>query len=93
MTDPERRSHARPYVLADGFLRFWFRYIFPFEADLEPGLDPAVVIADEIVPTLADHLAPTVEEVAREWVRRNRIGNATRVGAWWGPPLPEFKTD
>lgn len=91
VTDPERRSHARLYVLADGFLRFWFRYVFPFEADLEAGLDPAVIVEDEITPTLSDHLAPTIEEVAREWVRRNRIGNATRVGSWWGPALGEYR--
>lgn len=91
VTDPERRSHARLYVLADGFLRFWFRYVFPFEADLEAGLDPAVILEDEIAPTLADHLAPTIEEIAREWVRRQRVGNATRVGAWWGPALDRYR--
>jgi AAA+ ATPase superfamily predicted ATPase len=91
VTDPERRSHSRLYVLADGFLRFWFRYVFPFEADLEAGLDPAVILENEIAPTLSDHLASTVEEVAREWVRRHRVGNATRVGAWWGPSLDELR--
>lgn len=91
VTDPDRRSHARLYVLADGFLRFWFRYVFPFEADLESGLDPAVILENEIVPTLSSHLAPTVEEIAREWVRRHRVGNATRVGAWWGPALDDLR--
>ena len=91
VTDPERRSHARLYVLADGFLRFWFRYVFPFEADLEAGLDPAVILENEIAPTLSSHLAPAVEEIAREWVRRHRVGNATRVGAWWGAALNEFR--
>ncbi len=91
VTDPERRSHARLYVLADGFLRFWFRYVFPFEADLEAGLDPSVILENEIAPTLADHLAPTMEEIAREWVRRQRVGDATRVGAWWGPALDRYR--
>lgn len=84
VTDPEQRSHKRQYVLNDGFLRFWFRYVFPFQSDLEAGLDPSVIIEHEIRPTLASHVAPTIEDVAREWVRRRRIGNATRVGAWWG---------
>jgi AAA+ ATPase superfamily predicted ATPase len=91
VTDPDRKSHSRLYVLADGFLRFWFRYVFPFEADLEAGLDPTVIIEQEIAPTLADHLAPTIEEIAREWVRRNRIGDATRVGPWWGPALDQYR--
>lgn len=91
VTDHERRSHGRLYALADGFLRFWFRYLFPFEADLEAGLDPAVIVENEVRPTLADHLASTIEEIARAWVRRNRVGDATRVGAWWGPALHEHR--
>ena len=40
---------------------------------------------------VGDHLASTVEEIAREWVRRCQIGNATRVGSWWGPSLDEYR--
>ncbi|MEX1172008.1 MAG: ATP-binding protein [Chloroflexota bacterium] len=91
VTDTQRVSHARLYTLSDGFLRFWFRYVFPFQADLEAGLDARVVIDDVILPTLASHLAPTMEDIARSWVRRARLGNATRVGAWWGPALNAFR--
>lgn len=91
VTDRERRTYSRLYVLSDGFLRFWFRYVFPFEADLESGLDPMVVIDAEIAPTLADHVTSSIEEIAREWVRRNRIGHATSVGAWWGPSLDSYR--
>ncbi len=91
VTDVERVSHSRLYALSDGFLRFWFRYVFPFQPDLEAGLDPRVLIESEILPTLASHLAPTIEDIAREWVRRARIANATRVGAWWGPSLNELR--
>ncbi|NJD28269.1 MAG: ATP-binding protein [Chloroflexi bacterium] len=91
VTDPDRRSRVGQYRLNDGFLRFWFRWVFPFEDDLAAGLNPAVVLDDEIRPRLADHLAPAIEDVARDWVRRNRIGAATRVGAWWGPALNELR--
>jgi hypothetical protein len=91
VTDPQRVSHSRLYALSDGFLRFWFRYVFPFQPDLEAGLDPRVVMENEILPTLASHLASTVEDIARAWVRRARIANATRVGAWWGPALNDFR--
>mgnify|MGYP001828068306 FL=1 len=64
VTDMGDRARNRYYVLADGFLRFWFRYVFPFQADLEAGLDPATVVANEVEPTLADHLAPTVEDLS-----------------------------
>lgn len=91
VTDPGRVSHSRLYTLSDGFLRFWFRYVFPFQPDLEAGLDPQVVVDGEILPTLASHLAPTIEDVACEWVRRSRIADASRVGGWWGPALNELR--
>ena len=87
VTESGIRTRSRSYLLADGFLRFWFRYVFPFQPDLEAGLDPSSIVENEIQPTLADHLAPTMEEVARAWVRRSGIGGATKVGAWWGRSL------
>lgn len=91
VTDPERAGRNRLYEISDGFLRFWFRFVFPFQADLEAGLAPATVLESEILPELSDHLAPGIEEVARDWVRRTGIGGATRVGSWWGPALDEFR--
>ena len=85
VTETDRRARGRSYVLADGFLRFWFRYVFPFQADLEAGLDPASIVASEIEPTLADHLAPAIEEVARglgQALRhRRRHENRSLVGS------------
>jgi AAA+ ATPase superfamily predicted ATPase len=91
VTDPERLGRNRLYELADGFLRFWFRFVFPFQSDLEAGLPPAAVMASEIRPELAGHIAPVTEEVARDWVRRSGLGGATRVGSWWGPALGAFR--
>jgi len=91
VTDPERAGRNRLYEISDGFLRFWFRFVFPFQADLEAGLAPATVLESEILPELADHLAPGIEEVARDWIRRTSVGGATRVGLWWGPALDEFR--
>ncbi len=91
VTESGVRTRSRSYVLADGFLRFWFRYVFPFQADLEAGLDPATIVAHEIEPTLSDHLAPAMEEIARAWVRRSGVGSATKVGAWWGRSLDSHR--
>jgi uncharacterized protein len=91
ITDPERAGRNRLYEIGDGFLRFWFRFVFPFQADLEAGLAPATLLESEILPELADHLAPGIEEVARDWIRRTGVGGATRVGSWWGPALDEFR--
>jgi AAA+ ATPase superfamily predicted ATPase len=86
-----RAGRNRLYEISDGFLRFWFRFVFPFQADLEAGLAPATVLESEILPELADHLAPAIEDVARDWVRRAGVGGATRVGSWWGPALDELR--
>lgn len=81
----------RRYALDDGFLRFWFRFVFPFQADLEAGLPPDAVLASEILPDLAGHLAPAIEEIVRAWVRRTGFAEATRVGSWWGPALDHLR--
>jgi AAA+ ATPase superfamily predicted ATPase len=91
ITDVERSGRHRRYEIDDGFLRFWFRFVFPFQADLEAGLSPEAVMRAEILPRLADHLAPTIEEVARGWVRRTGFAGVTRVGSWWGPALDEHR--
>jgi hypothetical protein len=91
VTDTSGTSRNRVYGLGDGFLRFWFRFVFPFQADLEAGLAPATVFESEIKPDLADHLSPAIEELVRDWVRRTSMEGATRVGSWWGPALDAFR--
>ncbi len=73
------------YRITDPFLRFWFRFVFPYQEDLAAGLSPQALFALEIEPELADHVAPVYEALCREWVRRNRGDRASRVGNWWGP--------
>jgi AAA+ ATPase superfamily predicted ATPase len=77
----------RRYRLGDGFLRFWFRFVFPFQEDLRTGLRPADHFDGEIAPALADHVAPVFESLCREWTRRTLGRRASRVGSWWGPAL------
>jgi AAA+ ATPase superfamily predicted ATPase len=75
------------WALTDPFLRFWFRFVFPYQADLEAGLDPADLFGSEIAPVLADHIAPIFEEACRAHARRAFGATASRVGRWWGHAL------
>jgi AAA+ ATPase superfamily predicted ATPase len=75
--------------LRDPFLRFWFRYVFPFQDDLETGLAPRDLWDTEIAPTLADHVAPEFEEHSRAWVRATQ--GVTSVAAWWGNALDPLR--
>lgn len=83
----QERNHR--YRLADDFMRFWFRFVFPFQEDLKTGLQARDLYAGEIAGSLADHVSPTFEALSREWLLRT--GHATRVGSWWGRALNEHR--
>ncbi|MGH2894644.1 MAG: ATP-binding protein [Solirubrobacteraceae bacterium] len=83
----DERNHR--WELSDGFMRFWFRFVFPYQEDLKTGLAPGVLYREEIEPQLADHVSPTFEILCRQWVLRT--GRATRIGAWWGNALNEHR--
>jgi uncharacterized protein len=86
---PGSRDHR--FRLADDFLRFWFRFVFPFQDDLSAGLRPSDHYEGEVAPVLGDHVAPVFERLCREHVRRAWGSRASRVGAWWGPALHELR--
>jgi len=83
-----RGGHWR---LADPFLRFWFRYVFPFQAGLESGLRPADLYDVEVAPTLADHVSPVFEDWCRQWLRSTHGTTATVVDAWWGNAANRYR--
>ena len=83
------RSRTSHWHLRDQFLRFWFRFVFPFQSDLESGLSPRTLWDTEIAPALSDHVGNEFEEFARSWVRSTQ--GTTRVDAWWGNALDELR--
>jgi AAA+ ATPase superfamily predicted ATPase len=85
----DERGHR--YALADDYMRFWFRFVFPFQEELKTGLSGATLYREEVAPALSDHISPTFEALCREWVLRT--GRATRVGTWWGNALNEYRRE
>lgn len=81
----EPTSRAGHWHLHDPFLRFWFRFVFPYQDDLENGLPATTLYAQEIAPALHDHIGPQFEDHARRWVRSHLP--VTTVGSWWGSAL------
>lgn len=81
------RNHR--YGLADDFMRFWFRFVFPFQEDLKTGLASVALYDEEIAHAFADHVSPTFEGLCRVWTLRT--GRATRVGSWWGNALNQHR--
>jgi AAA+ ATPase superfamily predicted ATPase len=88
-TPHDTRAHR--YRAADGFLRFWFRFVFNFQEDLRTGLRPEDHYEGEIEPVLSEHVAPVFESLSREWTRTQLGRQASRVGSWWGKALNQLR--
>jgi uncharacterized protein len=82
----EPKARSTQYECTDGFLRFWFRFVHPYQASLEAGTDSAAHVKEHVLPDLADHTAPVFEELLRRWIRQ-QFPTASQVGAWWGQAL------
>lgn len=80
-------SRAHRHRVSDGFIRFWFRFVFGHQAALQEGLSPRDLWVGEIEPHLAAFVAPAFEELCVRYVRRVYGASAPEVGAWWGPAL------
>jgi uncharacterized protein len=86
-------SRKRKYRLDDGFIRFWFRFVFPHQENLEAGLTATDLWDGVISGELTEHTAQTFEELCRVYTRRRYGAEAPNVGGWWGEAAPRFKPD
>jgi hypothetical protein len=82
------RTHRALYRLADPYLRFWFRFVFPYQSFLQLGR-AETVWEREIAPHLDEFVARTTWEeviVQHLWRRlaSDRVGARwTHLGRWW----------
>ncbi len=82
------RTQRVQYRLADPYLRFWFRYVLPYQSYLQLG-NGDELWSDEIGPNLDEFVARTAwEEVCAQslWRRQARGGLSVRfaqLGRWW----------
>ena len=77
--------------LDDQFLRFWFRFVFPFQSDLESGLVPSALFDAEIADVIAEHVSVSFEDWCLRWLRATEAGGATKFASWWGNAANEFR--
>jgi uncharacterized protein len=84
-------SRSGRWRLDDEFLRFWFRFVFPFQSDLESGLGAYALFDNEVAESVADHVAPVFESWCLEWLRSKSFGGATKFGNWWGNATDELR--
>lgn len=86
-SQPEK-SKRGIYQIDDHFLRFWFRYVHPYQGSLELGLADNV-LSQRVRPDLDHFAASAFEEAAREYIAtRAQAGKLPflpeRIGGWWG---------
>ena len=84
--NPEK-SRKGLYFISDNFIRFWFRYIYPFKGELE--LDNMQIVLDEIRKDFVQKfVAFTYEDICRnifaDLCKNGRISFApSRIGSYW----------
>jgi uncharacterized protein len=84
---------GRKFRIDDGFVRFWFRFVFPHQDALEEGLRGQDLWNGEITKFLPDHVAATFESLCVRYVRGRFGQEAPSVGPWWGPALHAERRD
>lgn len=84
------KSRSTQWKCADHFIRFWFRFIQPYQSEFEAGANALAHVENHILPQLADHTSPAFEDAVTSWMRNQHPGS-TEVGAWWGPALNRLR--
>lgn len=79
-------SRSTQWFCDDHFVRFWFRFVQPLQAEAEAGADPRRLVELAVPAHLADHTAPVAEHLVASWLR-SRSDGLSEVGAWWGPAV------
>ena len=91
--NPER-SRKGLYFISDNFIRFWFRYVYPYKGELE--LDNMQIVLDEIKKDFTQKfVAFAYEDICKDILanlcRRGAIPfTPSRIGAYW---LNDFTGD
>lgn len=85
VTAAQKKSKRSRYLIADQFLRFWFRYVEPNRSSITEA--PEIVYDSTIEADLPQHVSVTFEaiciEAAWEAIRRETMESYSSVGRWW----------
>jgi AAA+ ATPase superfamily predicted ATPase len=85
--NPERSTKGI-YALADPFLRFWFRYVFPHRSTIELGRGEELFL-NTVKPDLSNFMGSIYEQMCYEEIGREGqtlLGfQPMRIGRYWEP--------
>jgi AAA+ ATPase superfamily predicted ATPase len=83
--DPQR-SRRSLYYVGDHFFDFWFRYVYPYQSELESGR-PAIA-QGAIAETFDQYISRSFEDCIRNWLwHLHDLGKLPfdlhKLGSWW----------
>ncbi len=80
-THPEK-SKKGIYQIHDNYLRFWFRFVYPYKDQLEIGNKAYVM--NKITSNFIDsHVSYAYEDICRKQLLASPTFNLTKVGRYW----------
>lgn len=85
--NPEK-SKKGLYFIKDNFIRFWFRFVFPYRDLLEAGQEDFVLQKLE-QSFIENHVSYVYENICREmiWDMNGKDILFNRVGRWWNKDI------
>lgn len=86
-------SRVQKHQIDDGFIRFWFRFVFPNQENLQDGLAADDLWTADVSPDLADFVASAYEMLCVRYTRTVYGATAPNTGSWWGPALNKHRRD
>jgi hypothetical protein len=86
VTANPQRSRRSLYYVGDHFFNFWFRYVYPYQAELESGR-PSVA-QEEIRRTFDQYVSLPFEDCIRDWLWHLHDNDQLpfkmhSLGSWW----------
>ena len=82
VANPERSKQSF-YAITDPYLRFWFRFVLPFQDRLIDAEGARSHLRRRVMPALDEFVSsPAFEEVCQSWLSRRT--DAAKTGRWWG---------
>lgn len=80
-------SHSGLYRIKDNFFNFYFRFMFPFNTELEAG-NQELIYETEIKPYLNQFAGSSFEMICMQFLRKINLDGKypfrfTQLGRWW----------
>ena len=79
--NPEK-SKKGLYFIKDNYLRFWFKYVFPYQSYLE--INKKEFLLDKLKISFSSFVAEVFEDISQEILMNNQnIFEIQKIGRWW----------